>query len=87
MNNFLDKLTANNKLAILFLTGLSLFFFAGLGLVHLFDWDEINFAESAREMITTSDYMRVQINYIPFWGETAILLLASGFIDETIWDQ
>ena len=67
MNNFVDKLAGNNKLAILFLTGLSLFFFAGLGLVHLFDWDEINFAESAREMIATNDFMRVQINYITFW--------------------
>ena len=28
-------------------------FLPGLGSVHLFDWDEINFAESAREMIST----------------------------------
>lgn len=32
----------------------------------LFDWDEINFAESAREMIVTGDYLRVQIDYKPF---------------------
>ena len=38
-----------------------------LGKVHLFDWDEINFAESAREMIESGDYLRVQINYEPFW--------------------
>lgn len=38
-----------------------------LGQVHLFDWDEINFAESAREMILSGDYLRVQINYEPFW--------------------
>ena len=46
---------------------LSSFFFIGLGNVHLFDWDEINFAESAREMIESGDYLRVQINYLPFW--------------------
>ncbi len=38
-----------------------------LGAVHLFDWDEINFAESAREMIVTGDYVTVQIDYEPFW--------------------
>ena len=45
----------------------SVLFFHSLGKVHLFDWDEINFAESAREMITTGNYMQVQINYEPFW--------------------
>lgn len=43
------------------------FFFPFLGNVHLFDWDEINFAESAREMLVTGDYYRVRINYEPFW--------------------
>ncbi len=44
-----------------------LFFFPFLGRVHLFDWDEINFAESAREMIVSGNYARVQINFQPFW--------------------
>lgn len=44
----------------------ALLFIPYLGNVHLFDWDEINFAESAREMITTGNYLSVQINYIPF---------------------
>jgi len=38
-----------------------------LGASHLFDWDEINFAESAREMIVSGDYVSVQINFLPFW--------------------
>ena len=38
-----------------------------LGGVHLFDWDEINFAECAREMVETDNYLRVQINHQPFW--------------------
>lgn len=44
-----------------------LFFFPFLGAVPLFDWDEINFAESAREMLLTGNYTRVQIDYQPFW--------------------
>ncbi len=38
-----------------------------LGGVHLFDWDEINFAEAAREMLLLDDYLRVFINFQPFW--------------------
>lgn len=50
------------------LTGLSaVLFLPFLGGVHLFDWDEINFAECAREMIATGDYLRPQIDFMPFW--------------------
>jgi hypothetical protein len=38
-----------------------------LGSVHLFDWDETNFAEAAREMIASGNYLQVQIDYKPFW--------------------
>lgn len=45
----------------------ALLFIPALGAVPLFDWDELNFAESAREMLVTGDFLRVQIDYIPFW--------------------
>ncbi|MEM7368020.1 MAG: glycosyltransferase family 39 protein [Bacteroidota bacterium] len=45
----------------------AIFFLPWLGEVHLFDWDEINFAEAAREMILLEDYLRVHINFQPFW--------------------
>ncbi len=45
-----------------------------LGGVHLFDWDEINFAESAREMIATGDYLTVRINYLPFWEKPPLFI-------------
>ncbi|HPI71150.1 MAG TPA: glycosyltransferase family 39 protein, partial [Tenuifilaceae bacterium] len=45
-----------------------------LGSVHLFDWDEINFAESAREMIVTGDYLTVQIDFIPFWEKPPMFI-------------
>ncbi len=41
----------------------ALFFIPFVGGVHLFDWDEINFAELAREMVVTGDFLRMQINY------------------------
>lgn len=67
MIRLFDIISNNTKYSILFLVGISAFFFIGLGNVHLFDWDEINFAESAREMIESGDYLRVQINFSPFW--------------------
>lgn len=42
-------------------------FFPFLGNVHLFDWDEINFAECTREMLLTRDFLRVKIDFQPFW--------------------
>jgi 4-amino-4-deoxy-L-arabinose transferase-like glycosyltransferase len=65
--SFLDRIAGNQRNAFLFLFLLSLVFFVGLGHIHLLDWDEINFAESAREMIQSDNYLRVQINYEPFW--------------------
>ena len=63
-------LTAKTK-DILIQTGIAiiglLLFVPGLGAVHLFDWDEINFAESAREMLVTGDFLNVQINFRPVW--------------------
>ena len=55
------------------LIGLILFL-PGLGSVHLFDWDEINFAESAREMILTGNYLDVQINFETFWEKPPLFI-------------
>ena len=44
----------------------ALLFIPGLGAVHLFDWDEINFAEIAREMLATGDWLQPRIDYLPF---------------------
>ena len=45
-----------------------------IGRLHLFDWDEINFAESAREMIRTGDYSTVRIDYLPFWEKPPLFI-------------
>lgn len=44
-----------------------LFFFPFLGGIHLIDCDEINFAECAREMLLTGDWMHPQIDFQPFY--------------------
>ncbi len=63
---------------ILYQTGIvivaALLFIPFLGDVHLFDWDEINFAESAREMILSKNYLTVQINFMPFWEKPPLFI-------------
>jgi len=44
------------------------------GAVHLFDWDEIIFAESAREMLVSGDFTTVTINYEPFWEKPPLFI-------------
>jgi len=45
-----------------------------LGNVHLFDWDEINFAEAAREMLVTHNFSQVQIDFAPFWEKPPLFI-------------
>ncbi|MDG1720005.1 MAG: glycosyltransferase family 39 protein, partial [Bacteroidia bacterium] len=45
-----------------------------LGEIHLFDWDEINFAEAAREMVASGDWFNVQINFEPFWEKPPLFI-------------
>ncbi len=45
-----------------------------IGSLHLFDWDEINFAECAREMLITKDYLQVKINFQPFWEKPPLFI-------------
>lgn len=58
-------LNKNKNLILITLLSLVLFI-PFLGNVHLFDWDEINFAESAREMIVSDSYSQVMINFEAF---------------------
>ena len=54
--------------------GAGILFLPFLGHVHFFDWDEINFAECAREMIVTKDYLRAQIDFMPFWEKPPVFI-------------
>ncbi len=52
----------------------ALLFISFIGKVHLFDWDELNFAESAREMILTGDYLTLRIRFEPFWEKPPLFI-------------
>ncbi|WP_287127844.1 glycosyltransferase family 39 protein, partial [Candidatus Cyanaurora vandensis] len=38
-----------------------------LGSVPLLDWDELIYAEAAREMVESGNFLQVYVNYQPFW--------------------
>ncbi|MVT07765.1 ArnT family glycosyltransferase [Chitinophaga tropicalis] len=52
----------------------AILFIPFLGAVHLFDWDEINFAEAAREMLVSHNYSQVQIDFRPFWEKPPLFI-------------
>ena len=56
----------------------ALLFIPGIGGYRLFDWDEINFAESAREMILTGNWFDVQINFESFWEKPPLFIWAQA---------
>ena len=57
----------DKQIAVIILLVSWISFIPFLGSTQLFDWDEINFAEAAREMIVLNDYLRVHIDFQPFW--------------------
>lgn len=61
------------KYGIITLIG-ALLFIPFLGNVPLFDWDEANFAEAAREMIVQKEYSRVFIDFQPFWEKPPVFI-------------
>lgn len=56
----------------------SILFLPFIGQSNLFDWDEINFAEAAREMIVTGDYLTVRINYEPFHEKPPLFIICQA---------
>ncbi len=62
-------LNLKNNGLIIFLIALitAIIFIPFIGNCPLFDWDEVNFAECAREMLVSGNYSRVQLNFRPFW--------------------
>ena len=69
----MDKLRVNTIRFIIVLLSTALFL-PFLGTTHLFDWDEINFAESAREMLITHDYANVTIDFKPFYEKPPLFI-------------
>lgn len=57
----------------------ALSFIPWLGRLHLFDWDEINFAEGAREMLLTGNYRDVQIGFEAFAEKPPLFMGVQAF--------
>ncbi|MBK8227530.1 MAG: glycosyltransferase family 39 protein [Flavobacteriales bacterium] len=57
---------SHGRLQLLIIAIAALLFIPGLGSVHLFDWDEVNFAEIAREMVVSGDWLRPQMHFEAF---------------------
>ena len=69
----MDKLKQHSVFVVLSIAYLFLFL-PFVDSVPLFDWDEINFAEAAREMIVTGDWLNVQIGFEPFWEKPPLFI-------------
>ncbi len=63
-----------NHISLLIALLAALVFLPWLGAVDLFDWDEVNFAEAAREMVLTGEWSYVQINFQPFWEKPPLFI-------------
>lgn len=63
-----------NSISIAIFLASLLLFVPFLGGSHLFDWDEVNFAEAAREMLVTGEFTYVQINFRPFWEKPPLFI-------------
>lgn len=68
------KALSNRSISWLIALVALLLFVPGLGAVHLFDWDEINFAEIAREMLATGNWLQPQIGYVPFYEKPPLFM-------------
>jgi 4-amino-4-deoxy-L-arabinose transferase-like glycosyltransferase len=64
-------------LAFLLLLSLVLFFYR-LGSLALFDADEPAFAEAAREMLLSGDWITPHFNFEPRFDKPDLVLLADG---------
>ncbi|MCX8111623.1 MAG: glycosyltransferase family 39 protein [Bacteroidia bacterium] len=58
----------------------------GLGHVALFDWDEVNFAECAREMRQTGEYLYAQIGFLPFWEKPPLFFWLQA-LSQSLWGE
>ena len=65
----------NHKLISFLIAMIAIVIFIPLiGICPLFDWDEINFAECAREMVISKNYSQVQLYYQAFWEKPPLFI-------------
>src|SRR5437773_1603023 len=80
VNPSVRRLTFRTVLPYLLLAALCAFvFFWRLGATGLFDLDEGLYAESAREMAVTGDFVTPRVNGVPFFEKPPLIYwMASG---------
>jgi 4-amino-4-deoxy-L-arabinose transferase-like glycosyltransferase len=49
-----------------------------LGMAPLFDWDEANFGEAAREMLVSGNFLQVTIGFLPFYEKPPLFFWAQA---------
>ncbi len=69
----MNKKLSLQDIAMLVLIG-GIIFIPFLGGVHLFDWDEINFAEAAREMLVSDNYLQMNIDFNAFYEKPPLFI-------------
>lgn len=62
------------KARLFLIAAAALLFIPFTGNMPLFDWDEINFAECAREMLVSHNYSNVQLYFQPFWEKPPLFI-------------
>lgn len=53
----------------------------------LFDWDEVNFAECAREMRLSGEYIVPQIGFLPFWEKPPLFFWLQALFMEVFGEN
>lgn len=69
-----------NLTALLVILGSTVLYFPFLGNINLFDWDEINFAEIAREMLESGVYLNAQIDFDTFTEKPPLFMWLQAMI-------
>ncbi len=59
----------------------------GINWLPLFDWDELIFAESAREMNISQNYLFVQIGFEPFWEKPPFFIVLQALFERIFQSQ
>lgn len=67
-------MASSNRIHLLITLAGIVLYLPFLGSFHLFDWDEINFAEAAREMLVTGDWSRPTIGFEAFWEKPPLFI-------------
>lgn len=70
----------HNSAAIALIVVISLCcFLPFIGSMNLYDWDEVNFAEMAREMLETKNWLQLQIGFVPFYEKPPLFIWMQAF--------